>query len=96
MNLPPKDWLGNLTPLEAHPKTRIGIATGVTMGLAVSVGGMFSPVFGRIGDTLGLTASMWTIVGLTCAALSFAFVLPPHARRLPYVRSGKPSPASAS
>ncbi len=75
---------------------RIGIATGVTMGLAVSVGGMFSPVFGRIGDTLGLTASMWTIVGLTCAALSFAFVLPPHARRLPYVRSGKPSPASAS
>ncbi len=75
---------------------RIGIATGVTMGLAVSVGGLFSPVFGRIGDTFGLTASMWTIVCLTCAALCFAFVLPPHARRLPYARSGNPSPASAS
>jgi len=75
---------------------RIGVATGVTMGLAVSVGGLFSPVFGRIGDTFGLAASMWTIVGLTCAALCFAFVLPPHARRLPYVRSGNPSPASAS
>jgi FSR family fosmidomycin resistance protein-like MFS transporter len=75
---------------------RIGIATGVTMGLAVSVGGLFSPVFGRIGDTFGLAASMWTIVGLTCAALCFAFFLPPHARRLPYIRSGNPSPASAS
>jgi FSR family fosmidomycin resistance protein-like MFS transporter len=75
---------------------RIGIATGVTMGLAVSVGGLFSPVFGRIGDVFGLAASMWTIVGLTCAALTFALFLPPHARRLPYLRSGNPSPASAS
>jgi len=75
---------------------RIGIATGVTMGLAVSVGGMFSPIFGRIGDAYGLAASVWTIVGLTFAALCFAFTLPPHARRLAYASSGKPSPASAS
>jgi len=75
---------------------RIGVATGVTMGLAVSVGGMFSPIFGRIGDAYGLAASVWTIVGLTFAALCFAFTLPPHARRLAYASSGKPSPASAS
>lgn len=75
---------------------RIGVATGVTMGLAVSVGGMFSPVFGRIGDTFGLAASMWTIVGLASVALMFALTLPPHARRVPYVSSGNPKVASAS
>ena len=75
---------------------RLGVATGVTMGLAVSVGGMFSPIFGRIGDTFGLAASVWTIVGLACMALAFAFTLPPHARRMPYVSSGNPKVARAS
>ena len=33
---------------------RIGTASGVTVGLAVTIGGLFSPVFGRIADSMGL------------------------------------------
>ena len=47
---------------------RIGVASGVTLGLAVTVGGLLAPVFGHIGDTLGTRAIFETIVA--CAALT--------------------------
>jgi len=47
--------------------TRPGLASGVTLGLAVSVGGLMAPVIGIIGDAYGLTASLWTI-GVICLA----------------------------
>ena len=34
--------------------TRVGIASGVTIGLAVSTGGMVAPLLGRLGDVAGL------------------------------------------
>ncbi len=70
---------------------RLGIASGVTLGLAVSIGGMFSPVLGAIGDAHGLAATVATIAALCALALGFALTLPPR-----YVSSGKPRVASAS
>ena len=33
---------------------RVGMASGVTLGLAVSVGGMCAPLLGRLGDWYGM------------------------------------------
>ncbi|HKU81577.1 MAG TPA: hypothetical protein VJP76_05355, partial [Candidatus Tumulicola sp.] len=35
---------------------RIGIASGVTLGLSVTIGGFAAPLFGAIGDHRGLIA----------------------------------------
>ena len=40
---------------------RVGLASGMTIGLAVSMGGMCSPILGRIGDNYGLTTAIYVI-----------------------------------
>ena len=63
---------------------RLGIASGVTLGLAVSIGGMFAPVLGAIGDRYGLTLSIETIAFVCLVACCFGLTLPAHARRIPH------------
>ena len=60
---------------------RLGMASGVTLGLAVSVGGMFSPVLGAIGDRFGLHATMVGIVVLSGLALAVGLTMPSSERR---------------
>jgi FSR family fosmidomycin resistance protein-like MFS transporter len=54
--------------LPNHP----GIASGVTMGLAASIGGLFTPLLGHIGDTYGLHASFSALTGVAVVALIFS------------------------
>jgi len=62
---------------------RIGTASGVTVGLAVTVGGLFSPVFGRIADSMGLRFTLSTFIGLPVLALLLSLLIhEPNARRL--------------
>ena len=61
--------------------TRIGIASGVTLGLAVSVGGIGAPLYGAIGDHAGLPAVFAAIAIVAAAALAGTAMLPrssPH------------------
>ncbi len=55
---------------------RVGLASGVTLGLAVSLGGSFSPVLGAIADAHGVAASLLTIAGMAAAGTLIAFTLP--------------------
>ena len=41
----------------------MGLASGVTLGLAVSIGGIVAPLLGKIADTRGLTDT-YSIIGL--------------------------------
>jgi FSR family fosmidomycin resistance protein-like MFS transporter len=66
---------------------RIGIASGVTLGIAVSLGGMFTPVLGRIGDLYGLQWSIVAIAALCAIAVACGSLLPPHPRRVPFALS---------
>jgi MFS transporter, FSR family, fosmidomycin resistance protein len=59
----------------------LGLASGVTLGLAVSLGGMFTPVLGTIADHAGVAASVLTIGGLALVALLIALILPTEAPR---------------
>lgn len=51
----------------------VGLASGITLGLAVSVGGMAAPIMGWIGDSYGLRTVFIAIaaVGIVVAAISF-------------------------
>jgi FSR family fosmidomycin resistance protein-like MFS transporter len=61
---------------------RMGTASGVTLGIAVSVGGIFSPVLGIIGDRWGLHTSLVAIVALLTLSFILGFWMPaPAARR---------------
>jgi FSR family fosmidomycin resistance protein-like MFS transporter len=59
---------------------RVGLASGVTLGLAVSLGGGFSPVLGLIADTRGVAVSLLTIAALALAGTLIAFTLPVEPR----------------
>jgi FSR family fosmidomycin resistance protein-like MFS transporter len=61
---------------------RVGLASGVTLGLAVSLGGGLSPVLGAIADAHGVGASLLTIAALALAGTLIAFTLPSENRRM--------------
>ena len=61
---------------QAYLPNRLGFASGVSMGVVVSIGGLAAPGLGAIGDIWGLQASMLTIcliafVGLGVISLLF-------------------------
>ena len=58
----------------------IGTASGVTLGLAISLGGSASPLLGRIADTHGLAAALLTTAIVLLAALAVGITLPTRAR----------------
>lgn len=53
----------------------LGLASGITMGLANSFGGVVSPLLGRVADTVGLTAVLWIMTGISLAACLASFFL---------------------
>ncbi|RJO69322.1 MFS transporter [Nocardia panacis] len=55
---------------------RPGTATGVTLGLAVSIGGFFAPVFGLIADAHGPQAVLTVLCVVPVVVIGLAFLLP--------------------
>lgn len=53
-----------------------GFASGVTLGLAVSIGGIVSPLLGKIGDTYSLNAIFCLLCGLAFVPLLTSLCLP--------------------
>jgi MFS transporter, FSR family, fosmidomycin resistance protein len=54
---------------------RIGIASGVTLGLATSAGGVAAPLFGLLADTYGLGAAVGTVAVFPALACALTFLL---------------------
>ncbi|WP_146071562.1 MFS transporter [Cryobacterium sp. Y50] len=54
---------------------RIGIASGVTVGLAVTAGGLFSPFLGWVADATDLRVTFTILGALTVVAFALAFLL---------------------
>jgi MFS transporter, FSR family, fosmidomycin resistance protein len=55
---------------------RVGTASGVTLGLAVSVGGVLTPALGYVADRAGLRAAMALLVAAPAVAAALALSLP--------------------
>ena len=57
----------------------IGLSSGVTLGLSVSVGGMAAPLLGRLADLHGLPPVLYTLAACAVLPAFLAFALPkPH------------------
>ena len=54
---------------------RIGTASGVTLGLAISIGGLAAPLFGFLADSFGLRPALAALVVLPAVSLALAFRL---------------------
>jgi MFS transporter, FSR family, fosmidomycin resistance protein len=55
---------------------RLGLASGVTLGAAIGVGGVAATLLGVLADAAGLSAVMWTIALLPIPSLLLALTLP--------------------
>ena len=54
----------------------IGIASGVTLGLAVSVGGITTPFFGHLADLYGVHAALVSLIVVPLLAIGVSLALP--------------------
>jgi len=62
---------------------RMGLASGVTLGLAVSVGGVVVPALGWLADHYGLQMALNVLAGVAVVTSAMAFTLPtPRVDRL--------------
>lgn len=59
----------------------IGTASGVTLGLAVSVGGLTTPLFGHIADLYGVHASLVGLIFVPLLAVAVCLALPRDRRK---------------
>jgi len=58
----------------------VGLASGVTFGLAVTIGGVTAPFLGLIADHHGIRTALWGVACLPMVATGFALTLP-HPKR---------------
>ncbi|MEO6944057.1 MAG: MFS transporter [Lacisediminihabitans sp.] len=54
---------------------RIGTASGVTVGLAVTIGGLFNPILGALADATSLHFTLVVLIGLPALALILSIFL---------------------
>jgi FSR family fosmidomycin resistance protein-like MFS transporter len=59
--------------------SRIGLASGFTLGLSIGLGGVAAPLLGLVADHWGLTATMHVIAVLPVVGLLIALTLPRRA-----------------
>jgi FSR family fosmidomycin resistance protein-like MFS transporter len=55
---------------------RLGVSSGVTIGLSIGLGGVGAPLLGLLGDAHGLRAVFVVIAALPLLALALSFALP--------------------
>jgi FSR family fosmidomycin resistance protein-like MFS transporter len=71
---------------QAYLPSRVGLASGITLGLAIGLGGVAATALGLIADAAGLHAVLWTIAALPVPAAVLALSLPTVPARRPLAR----------
>jgi FSR family fosmidomycin resistance protein-like MFS transporter len=61
---------------QGYLPNRVGTASGVTLGLAVSVGGMVAPALGVLADRQGVESVMLVVEAVLFVAVLLSFMLP--------------------
>ncbi|HEY7619793.1 MAG TPA: MFS transporter [Solirubrobacteraceae bacterium] len=75
--------------------SRLGLASGVSLGLAIGVGGIAAAAMGVVADAFGLTTVMWLIVVLAVPMVLLARTLPVTRAEL-RAQAAAPRPAGAA
>jgi MFS transporter, FSR family, fosmidomycin resistance protein len=70
---------------------RLGLASGITLGAAIGVGGLAAAALGALADHTSLTTTLWVIALIPIPAFLVAMTLPPTAidRRLQADRANR-------
>jgi MFS transporter, FSR family, fosmidomycin resistance protein len=61
---------------QAYLPHHLGLASGVTLGLAIGLGGVSATILGAVADRWGLETALWTIAALPVPAIVLALSLP--------------------
>ena len=64
-----------ITLAHSYLPSRIGLASGVTLGLTLSLGGLASPALGALADATSIRTTMTLMTGLLVIALAASFLL---------------------
>ena len=67
---------------QAYLPNHLGLASGVTLGLAIGLGGVSATILGAVADRWGLETALWTIAALPLPAVVLALSLPASRRRV--------------
>ena len=65
----------------------VGFASGVTLGLAISIGGIMAPVLGMVADRFSLPAAFCTMAAIALIPLAASFTLKPAEDEKPAQRA---------
>jgi FSR family fosmidomycin resistance protein-like MFS transporter len=74
---------------QAYLPNHLGLASGVTLGLAIGLGGVAATALGAIADAFGLTAVLWTVAALPVPSILLALSLPAEGRRTAALRTSR-------
>ena len=61
---------------QSYLAKNVGLASGVTLGLSSSLGGMITPLLGMVADAYGITSVMIILVGIGAMCAIGSFILP--------------------
>jgi len=64
-----------ITLAHSYLPNRVGMASGLTLGLTLSLGGIVSPVLGSLADHTSIRTALTLLVGLLTVAFALSFVL---------------------
>lgn len=65
---------------QSYGRGNLGLASGLTVGLAVGVGGLSTPIFGFLADRIGLSTALASVAVLPLLAAALVLALPAEAQ----------------
>ncbi len=72
---------------------RIGLSSGITLGVAISLGGVVAPALGKVADAYGLMSAMLVILAAGAVTTILAFLIPkPREAKAPPVSAPEENP----
>jgi FSR family fosmidomycin resistance protein-like MFS transporter len=75
-----------LVMAQEYLPTRIGMASGLSIGFSIGLGGIGAVALGAVADSIDLRAAMWTAAAAPVLAVLLGLRLPSTPRRLPELR----------
>lgn len=75
---------------QSYLPRRIGLSSGITLGVAISIGGATTPILGKIGDIYGIWFAIATAACLPVIFLAVAMSLPKPQKNIVKVSSTTP------
>jgi FSR family fosmidomycin resistance protein-like MFS transporter len=68
-------FAAQITLAQDYLPNRVGTASGVTLGLTLSAGGLLSPLFGTVADAWGVTTVLAMTIGVLAVAVGLSRLL---------------------